>query len=133
MRTNAVARPWRTSPVSSAVLAAVGSSIVVFIAWVWLVPEDDPARRVKALVAAVALAAFVGGMGCLRRARAARRWRAALNRYSEQEEAKRTPSRKGPHARPQSKVPSPDSRQRPDQVRFYQGATTYERQPSHHP
>jgi hypothetical protein len=51
----------------------------------WLVSADDPAWRAEVLVAAAALAAVVGGTWCLRRARAERRWRAALDRYAEQE------------------------------------------------
>ena len=128
-----MAHPWRTSPALSAVFRAVGLSTLGFIGWPWFVSADDSAWKADSLVAAGALAAVVGSMWCLRRDRAARRWRAALDRYAEQEEAKRTRSRSDPHARPQSGVPAPHSRKQPDQVRSYNGATTHERQPSHHP
>jgi hypothetical protein len=61
MRTNAVAHPWRTSLAWSAVSRAVGLSILGFIGWPWLVSADDSAWKADSLVAAVALAAVVGG------------------------------------------------------------------------
>jgi hypothetical protein len=95
-----VAHPWRTSPASSAVFRAVGLSNLGFIGWPWFVSADDSAWKADLLVAAVALAAVVGSMWGLRSDRAARRWRAALDRYAEQDEAVRTRSRSDPHARP---------------------------------
>jgi hypothetical protein len=102
-----VAHPWRTSPAWSAVVRALGLSTLAFMAGPWLFSADDPAWRADSLAAAVALAAVAGGTWCLRRARAARRWRAALDRYAEQEHAKGTRARKGPHARPRPGVPAP--------------------------
>ncbi len=85
-----MAHPRQTTPALSAVFRAVGLSTLGFIGWPWFVPADSTAWKPDSLVAAVALAAVVGIMWCLRRDRASRRWRAALERYAEQEEAKRT-------------------------------------------
>jgi hypothetical protein len=107
MRTDAVAYPFRTSAALSAVLRAVGLSILGSIGWAWFVSADDSAWKADPLVAAVALTAAVGGTWCLRRARTARRWRAALDLYAEKDLAKGTRSRKGSHARPQPEGPAP--------------------------
>ena len=56
------------------------------------------------LVAVLALAALAGVAWYLPRARAEWRWRAVLDRYAEQEQAKRTYSRRNVHARPQSQA-----------------------------
>jgi hypothetical protein len=90
MRTNAVAHPWRMSLAWSAVSRADGLSILGFIGRPWFVSVDDLVWKADSLVAAMALTVVVGGMWCLRRARIARRWRAALDRYAEQEQAKGT-------------------------------------------
>jgi hypothetical protein len=107
MRTNAVAYPFRTPVALSALLRAVGLSVLGFIGWRWFVSADDPARKAGALVAAVALAAVIGGVWCLRRARTARRWQAALDRYAEQERTNVTQSQRDSQARPQPDVPAP--------------------------
>jgi hypothetical protein len=107
MRTNAVAHPWRMSLAWSAVSRAVGLSILGFIGWPWFVSVDDSAWKADSLVAAMALTAVVGGTWCLRRARTERRWRAALDRYAEQEQTKGTRSQRDSHARPQPEVPAP--------------------------
>ena len=90
MKTNAAAHTWRTSLAWSAVFRAAGVSIFGLIVWLWLFPEDGPAWRAVSLVAAQALAALAGVAWYLPRARAERRWRAALDHYGEQEQAKRS-------------------------------------------
>jgi hypothetical protein len=89
MRTNAMAHLWRTSLAWSAVSRAAGLSIFGFIIWFWLFSADGPAWRAVSLVAVQALAALAGVAWSLPRARAERRWRAALDHYGEQERAKR--------------------------------------------
>jgi hypothetical protein len=90
MRTNAAAHPWRTSLAWSAVFRAAGLSIFGLIAWLWLFSAAGPAWRAVSLVAAQALAALAGVAWYLPRARAERQWRAALDQYGEQEQAKRS-------------------------------------------
>jgi hypothetical protein len=58
--------------------------------WLWFFSADDSAWNAISLVTALALAALVGITWFLSCARAERRWRAALDRYAEMEEAKRT-------------------------------------------
>ena len=132
MRTNAVAHPWRMSLAWSAVSRAVGLSILGFIGWPWFVSVDDSAWKADSLVAAMALTAVVGGTWCLRRARTERRWRAAwIDTPSKNK--RRGLGHRGTHMLVLSRrFPPPHSRYRSDQVRFYNGATTHERQPSHH-
>jgi hypothetical protein len=89
MKTNAAAYTWRTSLAWSAVFRAGGLSIFGLFAWLWLCSADGPALRAVSLIAAQALAALAGVAWYLPRARAERRWRAALDRYAEQEQAKR--------------------------------------------
>ena len=90
MATNATAHPWRTSPAWSAAFRAARLFIFGFIGWLWFLSADESAWRDVALVAVLALAALVGITWYAFRARADRRWRAALDRYAEQELAKRT-------------------------------------------
>jgi hypothetical protein len=99
--------PWPTHLAWPAVDRAAGSSIPGSIGWPWLALAGDSAWRAVALVAAVALAAAVGGAWGLRLARAERRWRAALARYAAQDQAKETRARKDFPARPQREVPAP--------------------------
>jgi hypothetical protein len=74
-----------------------------FIGWLWFVSAADSAWKAISLVAVLALAALVGIIWYLPRARFERRWRAALDdAYAKQEQAKRTYSRRNFHARPQS-------------------------------
>jgi hypothetical protein len=87
MRTNAAAHPWQTSLAWSAVFRAAGLSIFGLIAWLWLFSADGPAWGTVSLIAAQALAALAGIAWYLPRARAERRWRAALDQYGEQEQA----------------------------------------------
>jgi len=58
----------------------------------WIVSPDDSPWRTVSVSAALALAVLVGITGYLSRARADRRWKAALDAYAEQEQeqAKRT-------------------------------------------
>jgi hypothetical protein len=104
MRTNATASPWRTSLAWSAVARAARLSIFGFIGWFWFLSADHSAWKAVALVAVLGLAALVGITWYASRARADRRWRAALDRYAKRELAKRTYPRRNIHARPQSQA-----------------------------
>lgn len=95
MMTNAVADPRRTSLAWSAVSRAARLSVFGFIGWFWFLLTDDSAWRAISLVAVLAVAALVGITWHASRARADRRWRAALDRYAEREAAKWAQSRKG--------------------------------------
>jgi hypothetical protein len=83
MRTNAAAHKWRASLARSAVCRAAVLSIFGSLAWLWLFSADGPAWRAVSLVAVQALAALAGVAWYLPRARAERRWRAALAQYGE--------------------------------------------------
>jgi hypothetical protein len=89
MRINIAAHKWRMSLAWSAVFRAAGLSLFGLIVWLWLFPADGPAWRAVSLVAVQALAALAGVAWYLPRARAERRWRAALDQYGDQEQAKR--------------------------------------------
>jgi hypothetical protein len=89
MSTNATTRLWRTSLARSAVVRAVGLSIIGFSVWLWFTSADGSAWKAASLVAVLALAALAGVVWYLPRARAERRWRAALDHYAEQELEKR--------------------------------------------
>jgi 4-amino-4-deoxy-L-arabinose transferase-like glycosyltransferase len=102
MKTNATARAGEKSLVWSAVFRAVRLSVFGLIGWLLFVSAADSAWREVSLVAVLALAALVGITWYLSRARAEWRWRAALDAYAKQEQAKRTNSRRNFHARPQS-------------------------------
>jgi fatty-acid desaturase len=88
----------------SAVLRAVRLLIFGLIGWLLFVSANESAWRAVSLAAVLALAALVGITWYLSRALADRRWRAALDIYAEQEQAKRTHThlRRNFHARPQS-------------------------------
>jgi hypothetical protein len=58
------------------------------VGWLWLISTGDAAWKAAAPVAVVAVAALAGITWFLSRARAERRWRAALDRYAKQELAK---------------------------------------------
>jgi hypothetical protein len=94
MSSNTAAHPWRTSLVRSALFRAAGGSIFGFIAWLGLFSADGPAWGAASLVAVLALAALGGAAWYLPRARAETRWRAALDRYAEEEQARETQPRK---------------------------------------
>jgi membrane protein YdbS with pleckstrin-like domain len=102
MKSNVTAHSRRTSPAWSAVLRAARLLIIGLIGWLFFVSAADPAWKAVSLAAVVAVAALVGITWYLSRARAERRWRAALDAYAEEELAKRTYSRRNLHARPQS-------------------------------
>lgn len=103
MTTNATAHPRRASLAWSAGARAARLLIFGLLGWLWFL-EDDSALRTVSLVAVLALAAVVAITWFLCRARADRRWRAALDRYVELEQAKRTHPRRNLHARSQSKA-----------------------------
>ena len=104
MRTNETAHSGEMSLVWSAVFRAVRLLIFGLIGWLLFVSAIDSAWRAVSLAAVLALAALVGITWYLSRVRADRRWRAALDVYAkqEQEQAKRTNSRRNFHAGPQS-------------------------------
>ena len=83
MSTYGVDHPRRTAPAWSAVLHAVQGFAPGLIGWPWLVSADDPAWNTDSLVAAAALAAVGTSTWWLRRARAGKRWQAAMERYAE--------------------------------------------------
>jgi hypothetical protein len=74
-------------------------SIFGLVAWLWLFPADGPARGAVSLAAVQALVALAGVAWYLARARAERRWRAALDHYADQEQVKRTHPRETAGAR----------------------------------
>ena len=82
--------------------ASVASWIFGLIGWLWFASAADSPWRTVSLAAVLALAALVGVTWYLSRARTEWRWRAALDVYAKQEQAKRTYSRRNFHARPQS-------------------------------
>jgi hypothetical protein len=90
-----IAHPRRTSLAWSAVSRVARLSIFGFIGWFWFLSADDSGSKAVPFVAVLALAALVGITWYAARARADRRWRAALDRYAEQEEAKQTHQRTG--------------------------------------
>jgi hypothetical protein len=90
MSTKAAPDNWRTSLGWSAFFRAAGVSIIVVIPWPWLSAGDGLAWKAVSLLAVLALAALVGVAWYLSRARGERQWRAALDRYAEQELAKGT-------------------------------------------
>jgi hypothetical protein len=104
MKTTETARSRRTYLAWSAVSRVARLLIVGWIGWLWFVPADDSPWRAGSLAAVLAVAALVGITWYLSRARAERRWRAALDSYAKQEEAKRTNtiSRRNSYARPES-------------------------------
>jgi hypothetical protein len=65
-----------------------------FLGWLWFLVPDDSVWRTVSLVAVLALATFVAITWYLA-VRAEGRWRTALDRYAEQEGAKRTHHGKG--------------------------------------
>ncbi len=102
MTNNSTAWSLRTVLARSAFFRAVRLLIFGLIGWLLFVSATDSAWRAVSLAAALAVAALVGITWYLSRARAERRWRAALDAYAEKEQAKRTYSRRNLHARPQS-------------------------------
>jgi hypothetical protein len=82
MTTNATTPPWQAPLAWSAVCRAARLPIFGFVGWLWFHPADDSAWGADSLVAVLALAALVGITWYLSRARAERRWWAALDRYA---------------------------------------------------
>jgi hypothetical protein len=89
MRTNAADHTGGTSLARSAVFRAAGLSVVGLVVWLGLFPAGGPAWGAASLVAILALAALAGVAWYRLRARAERRWRAALDRYADLNGAKR--------------------------------------------
>ena len=79
----------------SAVGRTARLSIFGFVGWFWFISGNDSAGRAVALVAVLVLAALADVTWYAYRARADRRWRAALDRYSKQEQAKGLTQRGG--------------------------------------
>ena len=94
MRSNAITHPWRTSLARSAVFRAAGLCVAGFVGWLWFSSAAGLAWRAGSLVAVPALAALVGTAWYLSQARVEGRWRAVLDRYAEQEQAKGTRPRR---------------------------------------
>src|SRR5262249_1281651 len=101
MRTNKVTPSRWLLLAWPAALGIAGLSVVGAAVWLWFFSADDASRRVVSLGAVRGLGGVLGLTWDGSRARADRRWRAALDRYAEQEEAKRLPSRRNSRARPQ--------------------------------
>jgi apolipoprotein N-acyltransferase len=92
MITNATTHHRRASLSMSAVFWGVGASIVGFVGWLSFSSGVGSAWKAVSLVAASG--ALVGLAWYLLRERTERRWRAALDHYAEQEQAKETNPRK---------------------------------------
>ena len=90
MKTTVTTHSLRGSLVWSAVFRAVRLLVFGIFGWLWFFSADDSAWKVVSLVAVLVLAALVGITWYLSRARANRRWRAALDRYAKLELTKRT-------------------------------------------
>jgi len=100
MTTNETARSRGMSLAWSAVLRTFRLLIFGLIGWLWFISAADSPWRAVSLASVLALAALAGITWYLFRARADRRWRAALDAYAEHEQTKRTYSRRNFHARP---------------------------------
>jgi hypothetical protein len=59
-------------------------------AWLWLFSADGPPWSAVSLVAVLAVGVLAGVAWYLPRVRAERQWRAALDLYAEQEQARET-------------------------------------------
>src|SRR5271166_5779271 len=88
MSNSAITHPWQTALAWSAVLRAVGLSIVGFIGWLCFSSAGGAPWKAVSLVVILAVAAVAGVAWYLPRARTERRWRAALHRYAAREQAK---------------------------------------------
>jgi hypothetical protein len=88
MKTAAIAHTRRASLAPAAFSRAARLSTFGLIGWFWFLSADDSAWKAVPLVAVLGLAALVGITWYASRARADRRWRAALDRYAQQEQAK---------------------------------------------
>ena len=88
MKINATGRPWRTTLAWSAAFLAAGLATFGFVGGLWLFWAGDSAWKAVSVIAVLAPAASAGLMWQASRARADRRWRAALDRYAERQLAK---------------------------------------------
>jgi high-affinity Fe2+/Pb2+ permease len=95
MKINTTAHGWRTCRSWSTACGASRASFFGLTGWLLFLSANASGWRAVSLVAVLALAVLAGIIWYAYRARADRRWRAALDRYAEQEEAKWTYSRKG--------------------------------------
>jgi hypothetical protein len=89
MPTNTMTHSLRTSLAWSAVFRAARLLAFGLLGWASVSSADDPSLKAVSLIAFLGLATTVSITWYLSRARAERRWRAALNGYAELEEAKR--------------------------------------------
>lgn len=101
MRVDAMASPRPKSGAWRAVVRTGAGLTVGTLVAVWLCASESPAWEAPAILA---LAALAGSAWAASRVRARRRWRAALDRYVEQEEVRRTFSRRNPDARAHSQA-----------------------------
>jgi hypothetical protein len=85
MKTNEITRPRRTARTWLAVSWAVPFSALGLVGWLWLIWAGDSTWQGVSLAALLTPVALVGIPWYMSRARAERRWRAALDRYAEQE------------------------------------------------
>ena len=90
MKTTAIAHTRWPALAKSAVSRVAQFLLFGLIGWIWFLAADSSAGKAVSLVAIVCLAALGGITWHVSRARAERRWRAALDRYAEQEQSKRT-------------------------------------------
>ena len=89
MKTNAITHPRPTSLAGSALSRAARLSIFGSVGWFWFLAANDSAWKAVPLVAVLGVAALVGITWYASRSRADRRWRAALDLYAQQQQAKR--------------------------------------------
>jgi Tfp pilus assembly protein PilO len=104
MATNIMTRHRWMSKADPAVSRIARLSSFGLIGLLGLLSLDNWPRNPASLVGVLALAVLAGMTWYASRVRAEWRWRAALDRYAEQEEAKNTYSRRNLHARPQSQA-----------------------------
>ena len=89
MTTKSSTHGWQASLAWSAFWRTCRLFVVGFVGWLWFLSSDSSALRTISLITVLVLAALVGITSYLAAARADRRWRAALDRYTEKEAAKR--------------------------------------------
>jgi hypothetical protein len=89
MRTSAEGHKSRRSLARAAAFRAAGVSIFGTIVWLPLFSADGSPWNAVSLIAVQALGALVALAWYLPRARAEKRWQAALDHYAEQEQATR--------------------------------------------
>jgi hypothetical protein len=104
MRTSKVSFSRWLSLAWPAAIGIAGVSVVGSAGWLWFFSADDASRRAVSLGVVLALAVLLALTWYVSRIRADKRWRGALDRYVEQEQTKRTWSRRNFHAGPQSRA-----------------------------